>query len=97
MAAGSQSVGQVGDSGVLIFNRVPYLDITYPIPHRVVDFNIKEGLNTSNDVIAPGLNFYEAIGSIDVKASQTVKPNADEIAELKSILMKGVIYNGSSN
>lgn len=97
MSAGPQSVGTVGDSGVLISNRVPYLDIKYPIPHIVRNYSEKTALATCNDVIKEGLNFYESIASIEVKETQTTKPNAQEIAELKSVLMRGVIYNGSSS
>ena len=97
MSSLQSTTGALGDSSTLLYNRQPFLDIIYPIPHRLTNFHEKEGLPTSNDVIKVGLNFYESIASITVKNGQEVKINDDEMSELKSILKGGVIYNGSTS
>lgn len=97
MSSLQSTTGSLGDSSMLLYNRQPFLDIIYPIPHRLVNFHEKEAIPTSNDVIKVGLNFYESVSSITVKNSQDVKINGEEINELKSILEGGVIYNGSSS
>lgn len=92
-----QTTGSVGASGVLLMNRNAFVDIEYPIPHVMNNYEEKKPHVTVIDTITEGLNYYEHIASIEVKSTQNVKMNESEMEELKSILMGGVIYNGSSS
>lgn len=91
------TTGSVGDSATILMNRNAFLDIEYPIPHIVNNYGEKNPHISVIDTITEGLNYYEHIASIEVKSTHDVKMNASEIAELKSILKGGVIYNGSSS
>ena len=43
--------GQVSDSSVIFFNKVPFIEIEYPVPHILKDYEKKNVRNTVNDVI----------------------------------------------
>ena len=91
------TTGSVGDSGTLLMNRHAFVDIDYPIPHVMRNYGDKKAYVTTIDTITEGLNFYETIASIEVKSTEATKMNEREMRELKSILLGGVIYNGSSS
>lgn len=97
MAGFVSTVGSVGDSATILMNRNAFVDIQYPIPHVMNNYEEKKPHITVMDTITEGLNYYEHIASIEVKSTQNVKMNESEMEELKSILMGGVIYNGSSS
>ena len=89
--------GQVSDSSVIFFNKVPFIEIEYPVPHIVKDYEKKNVRNTVNDVITVGLNFYENISEIRLKSNESEKMNSEELSELTQILRGGVIYIGSGS
>lgn len=86
--------GNVSDSSVILANKVPFLEITYPIPHVLNNQNQHETFRTLKDVPEQGLNFYDEIVSIDVGGNAIgEKPNNSELSELVEILKGGVILN----
>lgn len=87
-------IGGVSDSSVLIFNKVPFIDISYPVPHIPVEAGTKMSLSTSTDTIKNGLNFYSNIASVSMKSNDMYITKTEE-DELVAILKGGVIYNGS--
>ena len=91
----TSTTGSVSDSSVILFNRVPFLEIEYPIPYKLKDYNKKRTRNTETEWIQKGMNFYDEIMDIRLKNETTVDMNNSEIDELKSILKGGVIYNGN--
>ena len=91
----TSTTGSVSDSSVILFNRVPFLEIEYPIPHKLKDYEKKRTRSTETEWIKRGMNFYDEIMEIRLKNETTVDMNNSEIDELKSILKGGVIYNGN--
>lgn len=97
MAGFVSTTGSVSDSATILMNRNAFVDIEYPIPHVMNNYGEKKPHITVLDTITEGLNYYDHIASIEVKSTENVKMNESEMEELKSILMGGVIYNGSSS
>lgn len=86
--------GTQSDSSVLIFNKIPFIDIKYPVVHINKNYSDKKPRNTSNDIIQKGINFYSDISRIDVKSNSEITMYDVEMNELISALKGGVIYNG---
>lgn len=91
------TIGSTSDASVMLFNSYPFLEISYPIPHILKEYEKKNVRLTASDLIDKGLNFYENISEIRMKNSETEKINSEEISELMSLLTGGVIYIGSSS
>lgn len=91
----TQSIGTVSDSTPILFNKIPFIEIEYPIPYKVKDYEKKNVELTSQDTIKKGLNFYEIVTEIRLKDSVSEQMNYSEESELVRLLMGGVIYNGS--
>lgn len=91
------TTGQVSDSSVVIFNKVPFVEISYPIPYILQDIEKKQTRKTISDKIQPGLNFYEEVRNVYVKSNVTEKMLDTEYEELINLLKGGVIYIGSSS
>lgn len=90
----TSTTGSVSDSSVLLFNRIPFLEIEYPIPYKLKDYKKKRTRNTETEWIKTGINFYDEIMDIRLRNETTESMNNSEIDELKNILKEGVIYNG---
>lgn len=88
----TNSVGKVTDGSVIIFNKVPYIDIEYPIPYIPNQYTQKMVQNTCLDTIKYGLNFYDIIREIKLKDEISEKMSLIEENELRDILKGGVIY-----
>lgn len=91
----TSTTGSVSDSSVLLFNRVPFLEIEYPIPYKLKDYNKKRTRKTETEWIKTGINFYDEIMDIRLRTETTETMNNSEMDELKNILKEGVIYNGN--
>ena len=91
----SSTIGSVNDSSVILFNRVPFLEIEYPIPYKLKDYKKKRTSNTETEWIKKGINFYDEIMDIRLRTETTEAMNNIEMDELKNILKEGVIYNGN--
>ena len=91
------TIGNTSDASVILFNSYPFLEIKYPIPHILKEYDKKNVRLTTSDLIDKGLNFYENISEIRMKNSETEKINSEEISELMTLLTGGVIYIGSSS
>lgn len=91
------TTGQVSDSSVVIFNKVPFVEISYPIPYILQDMEKKQTRRTISDKIQPGLNFYDEVRDVYVKSNVSDKMIDAEYDELVNLLKGGVIYNGSSS
>lgn len=87
-------IGNAGNSAPLVYNKIPYLEISYPIAHITNNIQTHRTFNTNQDVIKMGLNFYSVITKITMKDNQDVVINDRELSELISLLKGGVIYNG---
>lgn len=90
----TSTTGSVSDSSVILFNRVPFLEIEYPIPYKLKDYEKKRTRNTETEWMTKGMNFYDEILDIRLRNGITVDMNNNEMDELMSILKGGVIYNG---
>lgn len=87
-------LGSVGSSTPITANKIPYIDIEYPIAHvsnNVINHRTFKG---NQDVIKQGLNFFDTIVKIEMKDNQNIQINDSEMSELISLLKGGVIYNG---
>lgn len=91
----TSTTGKVSDSSVLLFNRVPFLEIEYPIPYKLKDYKKKRTRKTETEWIKTGINFYDEIMDIRLRTETTEAMNNIEMDELKNILKEGVIYNGN--
>lgn len=89
------TIGNVGSSAPIVFNKIPYLEITYPIAHITNNIETHRTFNTNQDIIKKGLNFYDTITKITMKENSDIVINDRELSELISLLKGGVIYNGS--
>ena len=92
---GVTGIGSVGSSTPITFNKIPYIDIEYPIPIIPNGVENKMPMNTVNDVIKEGINFFEHVLNIEMKQGEQHTMNEEEIENLISVLKGGVIYNGS--
>lgn len=90
-------IGNVSDSSVVLGNKVPFLEITYPIPVVLDNHENHETRPTISDTIKEGLNFYEDIVHISTTTNNGEYITSDEMDELISILKGGIILNGSSS
>lgn len=88
-------IGSVGSSSPITFNKIPYIDIEYPIPIIPNNIENKKPMNTANDVIKEGINFFEHVLKIEMKPGEPHTMNDEEMGKLISVLKGGVIYNGS--
>ena len=88
-------IGSVGSSTPITFNKIPYIDIEYPIPIIPNNIENKKPMNTANDVIKEGINFFEHVMNIEMKPNEPHTINEEEMGNLISVLKGGVIYNGS--
>lgn len=91
----TRTIGQVSDSSAVTFNRQPFLEIEYPIPKIMKNYNKKRTRNTEADIIKVGLNFYDEITEIKMKTGVKEDMSNEEKLELINLLKGGVIYNGS--
>lgn len=91
----TSTTGSISDSSVILFNRVPFLEIEYPIPYKFKDYEKKRTRNTETEWIKKGMNFYDEILDIKLRSGVTVDMNNSENDELMSILKGGIIYNGN--
>lgn len=91
------NIGITSDSAVATFNKVPYVDIKYPIPHILIDQNKKKPMLTNWDVLQRGINFYDSITDISMKSNQPISITDIEKEALVTALKGGVIVNGSSS
>ncbi len=91
------TIGSTSDASVILFNAFPFIEIEYPIPHILKEYEKKNVRRTTSDLISNGLNFYENISEIRMKDSESEKINSEEISELMTLLKGGVIYIGSSS
>ena len=91
----TSTTGSVSDSSVILFNRVPFLEIEYPIPYKLKDYKKKRTSNTETEWIKKGINFYDEIMDIRLRNETTTAMNNSEMDELKNILKGGVIYNSN--
>ena len=91
----TSTTGSVSDSSVLLFNRVPFLEIEYPIPYKLKDYEKKRTRKTETEWVKTGINFYDEIMDIRLRTETTEAMNNSEMDELKNILKGGVIYNGN--
>ena len=87
-------IGNAGNSAPIVYNKIPYLEIAYPIAHIANDISTHRTFNTSQDVIKAGLNFYSVITKITMREDSDIIINNKELSELISLLKGGVIYNG---
>ena len=88
-------IGSVGSGSLVVGNKIPYIDISYPVlivPH---DIETKKPMNTVADNIKPGLNFFEHVTKVEMKTEEKQKISDTEMSELITLLKGGVIYNGS--
>lgn len=89
------SIGSVGSSALITFNKTPYIEIDYPIP--VIPKNIEsiKEMNMVSDTIGSGLTFFDSVVKVRMNSNETTAINNEETSELISILKGGVIYVGS--
>lgn len=90
-------IGSVGTGSLVVGNKIPYIDISYPVVVLPKDIGSKKPMNTVADTIKPGLNFFEHVTKVEMKSGETNRISDGEMSELISILKGGVIYNGSSS
>jgi len=84
----------MNDGSAVLRNKVPFLEISYPIPHVLNHQQDHETLTTITDQPQQGLNFYDEIVKVGVGSNlKGERPNADEVNELLRILKGGVILN----
>ena len=91
----TSTTGSVSDSSVLLFNRVPFLEIEYPIPYKFKDYKKKKTRKTETEWIKKGINFYDEIMDIRLRTETSEAMNNSEMDELKNTLKGGAIYNGN--
>lgn len=88
------SIGSVSDASVVFSNKVPYVEIEYPVPLILNHREQHETVKTYTDVPTQGLNFYEEIVNIQCIANaKGERPSKEEMEELITILKGGVILN----
>ena len=88
------SIGSVSDASVVFSNKVPYVEIEYPVPLILNNREQHETVKTYTDVPTEGLNFYEEIVNIQcLSNSKGERPSKEEMDELITILKGGVILN----
>ena len=88
------NIGSVSDASVVFSNKVPFIEIEYPVPKILNHREQHETVKTYTDVPSQGLNFYEEIVAIQCAANaKGERPSKEEIDELISILKGGVILN----
>lgn len=88
-------IGAVSDSSVLIGNKIPYLEISYPKPY-ILNNNSKHATRlTYTDVIHNGLNYYGEINEITCNENSPITLTEIERTNLITALKGGVIYNGN--
>lgn len=88
-------IGSVGTGSLVVGNKIPYIDISYPVIISPKNIETKKPMNTVADTIKPGLNFFEHVTKVEVKINEKQKISDTEMSELISLLKGGVIYNGS--
>lgn len=88
-------IGNVGSSSPILYNKIPYLEIEYPVAHITNNINEHRIFNTNQDVIKNGLNLYDVITKITMKENESIIISETELNELITLLKGGVIYNGS--
>lgn len=88
-------LGSVGSSTPILFNKVPYIDIEYPIAHITKNVTSHRTFKGNQDIIRQGLNFFDTIVKIEMKDNQNIQISDTEMSELISLLKGGVIYNGN--
>ena len=57
-------IGSISDSSVLIGNKIPYIEISYPKPHILNNISKHSTRLTYTDVLHNGLNYYDEIINI---------------------------------
>lgn len=88
------TTGKVTDGAVILFNKIPFLEIEYPLPYIENDREKLRTCTTCTETIAVGLNFFETVMDIQLRDSGTKSFNESEYNELVELLKGGVIYNG---
>lgn len=88
-------IGSVGSGSLVVGNKIPYIDISYPVLIVPKDIETKKPMNTVADTIKPGLNFFEHVTKVEMKTEEKQKISGTEMSELVTLLKGGVIYNGS--
>lgn len=88
-------IGSVGTGSLVVGNKIPYIDISYPVVILPKDIGSKKPMNTVADTIKPGLNFFEHVTKVEMKINEKQKISDTEMSELITTLKGGVIYNGS--
>ena len=89
------SIGSVGSSALITFNKTPYIEIEYPIPLIPNGMKDIKEINMVNDTIVSGLNIFDSVVQVRMNSDETTCINNEEMSELISILKGGVIYIGS--
>ena len=89
------SIGSVGSSALITFNKTPYIEIEYPIPLIPIGMKDIKEINMVNDTIVSGLNIFDSVVQVRMNSDETTCINNEEMSELISILKGGVIYIGS--
>ena len=87
-------IGSISDSSVLLFNKIPYIEISYHKPHILNNISKHSTRLTYTDVLHNGLNYYDEIINITCN-SNNIHLTEQEYEALKTALKGGVIYNGN--